>query len=142
MLNYIYALNSLHIIYVCRIQPVRSEPVSMPGSSRLVADRRGQSNIMDAGSGRKLCDLKYLLFHLCEGLVLLLFCRSPSCFIVVQLITLPSSSLNALIVKFNFHSSFLFPSIPAVTLTELIRGIGDCCAVSMVLLSSYVRTRH
>ena len=38
---------------VCRIQPVRSEPVSMPGSSRLVADRRGQANIMDAGSGRK-----------------------------------------------------------------------------------------
>lgn len=37
-----------------RIQPVRSEPVSMPGSSRLVADRRGQSNIMDAGSGKKL----------------------------------------------------------------------------------------
>lgn len=35
----------------CRIQPVRSEPVSMPGSSRLVPDRRGQPNIMDA-SGR------------------------------------------------------------------------------------------
>uniref|UniRef100_A0A3B3U6X4 BCAS3 microtubule associated cell migration factor n=1 Tax=Poecilia latipinna TaxID=48699 RepID=A0A3B3U6X4_9TELE len=37
-----------------RIQPVRSEPVSMPGSSRLLTDRRGQTNIMDAGSGRKL----------------------------------------------------------------------------------------
>ncbi|XP_034061705.1 breast carcinoma-amplified sequence 3 isoform X2 [Gymnodraco acuticeps] len=35
-----------------RIQPVRSEPVSMPGSSRLVADRRGQANIMDSGSGQ------------------------------------------------------------------------------------------
>lgn len=38
--------------HVCRIQPVRSEPVSMPGSSRLVPDRRGQPNIMDA-SGRR-----------------------------------------------------------------------------------------
>lgn len=38
---------------------MRSEPVSMPGSSRLVADRRGQTNIMDAGSGRKL----HHLFH-------------------------------------------------------------------------------
>uniref|UniRef100_A0A3Q2Q3X4 BCAS3 microtubule associated cell migration factor n=1 Tax=Fundulus heteroclitus TaxID=8078 RepID=A0A3Q2Q3X4_FUNHE len=37
-----------------RIQPVRSEPVSMPGSSRLMTDRRGQTNIMEAGSGRKL----------------------------------------------------------------------------------------
>ncbi|MED6281350.1 Breast carcinoma amplified sequence 3 [Characodon lateralis] len=49
-----------------RIQPVRSEPVSMPGSSRLVTDRRGQTNIMDASSGRKLLvftligDLSYL----------------------------------------------------------------------------------
>ncbi|XP_055022923.1 breast carcinoma-amplified sequence 3 [Boleophthalmus pectinirostris] len=34
-----------------RIQPIRSEPVSMPGSSRLVSDRRGQSNLMDAGAG-------------------------------------------------------------------------------------------
>uniref|UniRef100_A0A3Q3EQL9 BCAS3 microtubule associated cell migration factor n=1 Tax=Kryptolebias marmoratus TaxID=37003 RepID=A0A3Q3EQL9_KRYMA len=38
-------------LHSLRIQPVRSEPVSMPGSSRLVTDRRGQSNIMDAGSG-------------------------------------------------------------------------------------------
>uniref|UniRef100_A0AAQ4NPX4 BCAS3 microtubule associated cell migration factor n=1 Tax=Gasterosteus aculeatus aculeatus TaxID=481459 RepID=A0AAQ4NPX4_GASAC len=38
-------------LHTLRIQPVRSEPVSMPGSSRLVADRRGQSNIMDTGSG-------------------------------------------------------------------------------------------
>uniref|UniRef100_A0A4W6CBJ0 BCAS3 microtubule associated cell migration factor n=1 Tax=Lates calcarifer TaxID=8187 RepID=A0A4W6CBJ0_LATCA len=38
-------------LHSLRIQPVRSEPVSMPGSSGLVADRRGQSNIMDAGSG-------------------------------------------------------------------------------------------
>ncbi|KAG8002300.1 Breast carcinoma-amplified sequence 3, partial [Nibea albiflora] len=37
-------------LHSLRIQPVRSEPVSMPGSSRLVPDRRGQSNIMDAGS--------------------------------------------------------------------------------------------
>lgn len=41
-----------HILYMSRIQPVRSEPVSMPGSSRLVPDRRGQSNLMDPGSGR------------------------------------------------------------------------------------------
>ncbi|MEQ2200026.1 Breast carcinoma amplified sequence 3, partial [Xenoophorus captivus] len=42
------------------------KPVSMPGSSRLVTDRRGQTNIMDASSGRKLLvftligDLSYL----------------------------------------------------------------------------------
>ncbi|XP_073471352.1 BCAS3 microtubule associated cell migration factor isoform X2 [Aquarana catesbeiana] len=38
-------LNSL------RIQPVRSEPVSMPGSPRPVSDRRGVSTIIDASSG-------------------------------------------------------------------------------------------
>uniref|UniRef100_A0A8C8SFK3 BCAS3 microtubule associated cell migration factor n=1 Tax=Pelusios castaneus TaxID=367368 RepID=A0A8C8SFK3_9SAUR len=38
-------LNSL------RIQPVRSEPVSMPGSSRLISDRRGVSTVIDATSG-------------------------------------------------------------------------------------------
>ncbi|TWW77795.1 Breast carcinoma-amplified sequence 3 -like protein [Takifugu flavidus] len=38
-------------LHSLRIQPVRSEPVSMPGSSRLAPDRRGQPNIMDA-SGR------------------------------------------------------------------------------------------
>lgn len=38
-------LNSL------RIQPVRSEPVSMPGSSRVIADRRTLSTVIDAGSG-------------------------------------------------------------------------------------------
>uniref|UniRef100_A0A8C4EI69 BCAS3 microtubule associated cell migration factor n=1 Tax=Dicentrarchus labrax TaxID=13489 RepID=A0A8C4EI69_DICLA len=38
-------------LHSLRIQPVRSEPVSMPGSSRLVPDRRGQSNLMDAGTG-------------------------------------------------------------------------------------------
>ncbi|XP_072326037.1 BCAS3 microtubule associated cell migration factor isoform X1 [Scyliorhinus torazame] len=37
-------LNSL------RIQPVRSEPVSMPGSSRVIADRRTLSTVIDAGS--------------------------------------------------------------------------------------------
>ncbi|KAJ7398156.1 Breast carcinoma-amplified sequence 3 [Pitangus sulphuratus] len=37
-------LNSL------RIQPVRSEPVSMPGSPRPVADRRGVSTVIDATS--------------------------------------------------------------------------------------------
>ncbi|XP_004911681.1 breast carcinoma-amplified sequence 3 isoform X2 [Xenopus tropicalis] len=39
------ALNSL------RIQPVRSEPVSMPGSPRPVSDRRGTSTVIDATSG-------------------------------------------------------------------------------------------
>uniref|UniRef100_A0A8C1UL89 BCAS3 microtubule associated cell migration factor n=1 Tax=Cyprinus carpio TaxID=7962 RepID=A0A8C1UL89_CYPCA len=34
------------------VLPVRSEPVSMPGSSRLVADRRGQSTVIDTGSGK------------------------------------------------------------------------------------------
>ncbi|XP_044142195.1 BCAS3 microtubule associated cell migration factor isoform X2 [Bufo gargarizans] len=38
-------LNSL------RIQPVRSEPVSMPGSPRPTADRRGGSTVIDATSG-------------------------------------------------------------------------------------------
>ncbi|KAM4046901.1 BCAS3 microtubule associated cell migration factor isoform 2-T3 [Anomaloglossus baeobatrachus] len=38
-------LNSL------RIQPVRSEPVSMPGSPRPTADRRGGSTVIDASSG-------------------------------------------------------------------------------------------
>ncbi|KAE8624782.1 hypothetical protein XENTR_v10006047 [Xenopus tropicalis] len=38
------ALNSL------RIQPVRSEPVSMPGSPRPVSDRRGTSTVIDATS--------------------------------------------------------------------------------------------
>ncbi|OPJ78485.1 breast carcinoma-amplified sequence 3 [Patagioenas fasciata monilis] len=38
-------LNSL------RIQPVRSEPVSMPGSARPVSDRRGVSTVIDATSG-------------------------------------------------------------------------------------------
>ncbi|KAJ4935223.1 hypothetical protein JOQ06_016759 [Pogonophryne albipinna] len=42
-------------LHSLRIQPVRSEPVSMPGSSRLVADRRGQANIMDSGSAYRLC---------------------------------------------------------------------------------------
>lgn len=38
-------LNSL------RIQPVRSEPVSMPGSPRPTADQRGGSTVIDASSG-------------------------------------------------------------------------------------------
>ncbi|XP_078785877.1 BCAS3 microtubule associated cell migration factor isoform X9 [Oryzias latipes] len=37
-------------LHSLRIQPVRSEPVSMPISSRLITDRRGQSNILDSGS--------------------------------------------------------------------------------------------
>ncbi|XP_041092447.1 breast carcinoma-amplified sequence 3 isoform X1 [Polyodon spathula] len=38
-------------LHSLRIQPVRSEPVSMPVSSRIVADPRGQSPMIDAGSG-------------------------------------------------------------------------------------------
>ncbi|XP_056139014.1 breast carcinoma-amplified sequence 3 isoform X1 [Lampris incognitus] len=38
-------------LHSLRIQPVRSEPVSMPGSSRLVAERRGQPSIIESGSG-------------------------------------------------------------------------------------------
>lgn len=45
----------------CRIQPVRSEPVSMPGSSRLVADRRGQSTVIDTGSGKTRCSYVFSL---------------------------------------------------------------------------------
>ncbi|CAG06510.1 unnamed protein product [Tetraodon nigroviridis] len=40
-------------LHSLRIQPMRSEPVSMPGSSRLVPDRRGQPNIMDASGNVK-----------------------------------------------------------------------------------------
>ncbi|XP_061536844.1 breast carcinoma-amplified sequence 3 isoform X5 [Phycodurus eques] len=36
-------------LHSLRMQPLRSDPVSMPGSSRLLADRQGQTNIMDAG---------------------------------------------------------------------------------------------
>ncbi|KAI1903653.1 hypothetical protein AGOR_G00029420 [Albula goreensis] len=39
-------------LHSLRIQPVRSEPVSMPGSSRLVSDRRAQSSAMDPGAGK------------------------------------------------------------------------------------------
>uniref|UniRef100_A0A6I8RDB0 BCAS3 microtubule associated cell migration factor n=1 Tax=Xenopus tropicalis TaxID=8364 RepID=A0A6I8RDB0_XENTR len=46
------ALNSL------RIQPVRSEPVSMPGSPRPVSDRRGTSTVIDATSGRKVQNMR------------------------------------------------------------------------------------
>uniref|UniRef100_A0A8C5AV30 BCAS3 microtubule associated cell migration factor n=1 Tax=Gadus morhua TaxID=8049 RepID=A0A8C5AV30_GADMO len=42
-------------VHSLRIQPVRSEPMSMPGSSRLVAERRTQPNLMDAGSGAFEC---------------------------------------------------------------------------------------
>lgn len=38
---------------------MRSEPVSMPGSSRLVADRRGQSTVIDTGSGKTCCSYVY-----------------------------------------------------------------------------------
>ncbi|XP_064425055.1 breast carcinoma-amplified sequence 3 isoform X2 [Latimeria chalumnae] len=38
-------------LHSLRIQPVRSEPVSMPGSSRLISDRRGGSTVIDASSG-------------------------------------------------------------------------------------------
>uniref|UniRef100_A0A4W5NUI1 BCAS3 microtubule associated cell migration factor n=1 Tax=Hucho hucho TaxID=62062 RepID=A0A4W5NUI1_9TELE len=38
-------------LHSLRIQPVRSEPVSMPGSSRVGAERRGQGTVIDLGSG-------------------------------------------------------------------------------------------
>ncbi|XP_036392497.1 breast carcinoma-amplified sequence 3 isoform X3 [Megalops cyprinoides] len=39
-------------LHSLRIQPMRSEPMSMPGSSsRLAAERRGQSTLIDGGSG-------------------------------------------------------------------------------------------
>ncbi|XP_069471179.1 BCAS3 microtubule associated cell migration factor isoform X3 [Ambystoma mexicanum] len=43
-------LNSL------RIQPVRSEPVSMPGSSCPTTDHRGASTVIDSGTGRMPMD--------------------------------------------------------------------------------------
>ncbi|RXM30672.1 Breast carcinoma-amplified sequence 3 [Acipenser ruthenus] len=48
-------------LHSLRIQPVRSEPVSMPVSSRIVADPRGQSPMIDAGSGRDKSHLYFLL---------------------------------------------------------------------------------
>uniref|UniRef100_A0A8C1YXU7 BCAS3 microtubule associated cell migration factor n=1 Tax=Cyprinus carpio TaxID=7962 RepID=A0A8C1YXU7_CYPCA len=45
------------------VLPVRSEPVSMPGSSRLVADRRGQSTVIDTGSG--MFDRSVTLLEVC-----------------------------------------------------------------------------
>uniref|UniRef100_A0A672QU80 BCAS3 microtubule associated cell migration factor n=1 Tax=Sinocyclocheilus grahami TaxID=75366 RepID=A0A672QU80_SINGR len=50
-------------LHSLRIQPVRSEPVSMPGSSRLVADRRGQSTVIDTGSG--MFDRSVTLLEVC-----------------------------------------------------------------------------
>ena len=58
-----YVCSNVHLLNVCRIQPVRSEPVSMPGSSRLVADRRGQTNIMDTGTGRNLFGFSLVYFE-------------------------------------------------------------------------------
>ncbi|XP_053563324.1 BCAS3 microtubule associated cell migration factor isoform X2 [Bombina bombina] len=40
-------------LHSLRIQPVRSEPVSMPGSPRTVSDCRGGSTVIDATSGRR-----------------------------------------------------------------------------------------
>ena len=48
------------VCVVFRIQPVRSEPVSMPGSSRLVGERRGQS--IETGSGKKSGLFLFFLF--------------------------------------------------------------------------------
>ncbi|XP_061104642.1 BCAS3 microtubule associated cell migration factor-like [Conger conger] len=50
-------------LHSLRIQPVRSEPVSMPGSSRLVADRRALSNAMDPGAG--MLDRSVTLLEVC-----------------------------------------------------------------------------
>uniref|UniRef100_A0A3Q2YYL5 BCAS3 microtubule associated cell migration factor n=1 Tax=Hippocampus comes TaxID=109280 RepID=A0A3Q2YYL5_HIPCM len=48
-------------LHSLRMQPLRSDPVSMPGSSRLLADHQGQANSMDAGPGRKLHLLLFTL---------------------------------------------------------------------------------
>ncbi|XP_064206143.1 BCAS3 microtubule associated cell migration factor-like isoform X4 [Anguilla rostrata] len=50
-------------LHSLRIQPVRSEPVSMPGSSRLVADRRGLPGAMDPGAG--MLDRSVTLLEVC-----------------------------------------------------------------------------
>ncbi|XP_052377688.1 BCAS3 microtubule associated cell migration factor-like isoform X35 [Oncorhynchus keta] len=57
-------------LHSLRIQPVRSEPVSMPGSSRLVAERRGQGTVIDTGSAftfHHLPPLPLLICHHWEG---------------------------------------------------------------------------
>uniref|UniRef100_A0A8C1UKD5 BCAS3 microtubule associated cell migration factor n=1 Tax=Cyprinus carpio TaxID=7962 RepID=A0A8C1UKD5_CYPCA len=56
-------VNAVHWGGRVAIQPVRSEPVSMPGSSRLVADRRGQSTVIDTGSG--MFDRSVTLLEVC-----------------------------------------------------------------------------
>lgn len=89
-------------MYLSRIQPVRSEPVSMPGSSRLVTDRRGQTNIMDAGSGKKLSVLA-LIGHFFSGLWSNIGCSfwfpSPSCYIILYL--LPSGPAFCIVTFCN-----------------------------------------
>ncbi|KAG8451686.1 hypothetical protein GDO86_003757 [Hymenochirus boettgeri] len=50
-----------------RIQPVRSEPVSMPGSPRPVSDRRGTSTVIDATS-EKCEEQRFIpLLHSCTA---------------------------------------------------------------------------
>lgn len=71
-----------HILCTSRIQPVRSEPVSMPGSSRLVPDRRGQSNLMDPGSGR-FHHLVYFAPPYCDPALVAQFHHRPPQLIVI-----------------------------------------------------------
>uniref|UniRef100_A0A8C6L479 BCAS3 microtubule associated cell migration factor n=1 Tax=Nothobranchius furzeri TaxID=105023 RepID=A0A8C6L479_NOTFU len=52
-------------LHSLRIQPVRSEPVTMPSSSRLATDRRGQSNILDAAGRISLHVSSFLVLTCC-----------------------------------------------------------------------------
>ncbi|KAM8854018.1 BCAS3 microtubule associated cell migration factor isoform 2-T2 [Synchiropus picturatus] len=73
------------------IQPMRSEPVSMPGSSRLVAEQRGHSNLMDAGSGQ--CSL-YFISHDCEQSLLIAY----ECFLNSRRIIAPTNEQKNLLL--------------------------------------------
>lgn len=124
--------SSTHILNVCRIQPVRSEPVSMPGSSRLVADRRGQSNIMDTGSGRTL---------VCISLVYL-STTSIYCFlkcILLLPVSIRYSSFYSTYITVVFHCLGLeFPINPNVEPSMLF--MFDSCLGLSTLLSYLAST--
>lgn len=63
-----------------RIQPVRSEPVSMPGSSRPLSDRRGVSTVIDATSGRNT--LIFLFSLIFEAFINLVFFCLVACLLI------------------------------------------------------------
>ncbi|TRY81462.1 hypothetical protein DNTS_008168 [Danionella cerebrum] len=97
-------------LHSLRIQPVRSEPVSMPGSSRLVSDRRGQSTVIDTGSGKTPRDA--LDLYLLRALTLPCVQRSLSHFIEIKAPCLQSSRMRFRLPVKKTVSSSLHVSPP------------------------------